>query len=101
MYVAVCEITLRLPDSSSLKDKRQIVRSVLARLRNQFEISASEVDNQDIWQLTTLGQAYASGDAQHARNVIDKAIRYVEESRPDLDITGDWTDVLTVGGDQY
>jgi uncharacterized protein len=101
MYVAVCELTLHLPASASLKDKRQIVRSVLARLRNQFEISASEVDHQDTWQLTTLGLAYASGDAQHARDVIDNAVRYVEESRPDLDITGDWSDVLTVGGEHY
>ncbi len=98
MYVAVCELTLHLPASASLKDKRQIVRSVLARLRNQFEVSAAEVDHQDTWQLTTLGLVYTSGDAQHARNVIENAVRYVEESRPDLDITGEWTDVLAVGG---
>src|SRR5262245_20614452 len=97
MYVAVCELTLHLPTSASLKDKRQIVRSVLARLRNQFEVSAAEVDHQDTWQLTTLGLAYASGDALHARTVIENAARYVEESRPDLDISGDWIEVLTVG----
>ena len=97
MYVAVCELTLHLPTSASLKDKRQIVRSVLARLRNQFEVSAAEVDHQDTWQLTTLGLAYASGDAHHARSVVENAVRYVEESRPDLDISGDGIEVLTVG----
>jgi uncharacterized protein len=87
MFTAIGRVTLHLPDSGSLKDKRQVVRSVLARLRNQFEVAAAEVDRQDSWQIAVLGIAYVSGDASHAEEVLDHAIRYVEDSRPDLAVT--------------
>lgn len=87
MFVAICRVTLYLPASQSLKDKRQVVRSLLARLRNQFEVSAAEVDNQDLRQLATLGLSYVSGNAQHAEEVLDHAARYIEESRPDVEIS--------------
>lgn len=96
MYLAVCQMTLHIGESTSLKDKRQVVRSVLQRLRNQFEVSASEVATQDSWQLATLGIAYVSGNAQHAQEVIDHASRYVEESRPDIVVTDVQTDVFPV-----
>jgi uncharacterized protein len=87
MFTAIGRVTLHLPDSGSLKDKRQVVRSVLARLRNQFEVAAAEVDRQDSWQIAVLGIAYVSGDASHAEEVLDHAIRYIEDSRPDLAVT--------------
>jgi uncharacterized protein YlxP (DUF503 family) len=87
MIVGACQIRLHLPDSHSLKDKRQVVKSVLARVRAQFEVAAAEVDDQDVWQLATLGLTYASADAAHARSVLDRAARYIEESRPDVEIT--------------
>ncbi len=96
MYLAACQMTLHIEMSASLKDKRQVVRSVLQRLRNQFEVSASEVATQDTWQLATLGIAYVSGSAQHAQEVIDHAARYVEESRPDVVVTDVQIDVFPV-----
>ena len=94
MFVGVCEITLHLPASASLKDKRQVVRSVLARLRNQFEVAAAEVNHQDTWQLTTLGISCVSNDGEHAQTVLENAVRYIEESRPDVDVTDVHLDVL-------
>ena len=47
MYVAACRVSLYLPASESLKDKRQVVRSLLQRLRNTFEVAAAEVEEQD------------------------------------------------------
>jgi uncharacterized protein YlxP (DUF503 family) len=96
MYVAVCRMTLHIGTSASLKDKRQVVRSVLARVRNQFEVAAAEVDTQDTWQLATLGMSAVSGSAQHAQEVIERAARYVEESRPDVAVTDVQIDVLPV-----
>ncbi len=96
MYVATARLTLRLFDSSSLKDKRQVTRSVLARLREKFDISAAEVGAHERWNLAELGLACVSGDAQHALDVIDRAIHYVEESRPDLEIADVATEVVTV-----
>lgn len=87
MFVGVCRVTLHLPASQSLKDKRQVVRSLLARLRNQFEVAAAEVADQDLRQLATLGLSYVSGDAQHAEEVLDHAARYIEATRPDVEIS--------------
>lgn len=87
MFVGACRIRLHLPGSQSLKDKRQVVKSVLARVRAQFEVAAAEVDDLDSWQLATLGLACATNDARHAQDVLEHAARYIEESRPDIEIT--------------
>jgi uncharacterized protein len=96
MHVATAHITLRLFDSASLKDKRQVVRSILARARNQFEVSAAEVGSQDIWNLAEIGVACVSGESSHALDVIEEVIRSIESSRPDVEITQSATDVITV-----
>jgi uncharacterized protein YlxP (DUF503 family) len=96
MFVGVARITLHLPASQSLKDKRQVVRSLLARLRNQFEVAAAEVESQDRRQLAVLGLAYVSGDARHAEEVLDHAARYIEATRPDVEITDLQIEVVPV-----
>jgi len=96
MYVATAHITLRLFDSGSLKDKRQVVRSILTRARNQFDVAAAEVGSQDIWNLSEIGIAYVSGDSGHALDIVERVIRSIETSRPDLEITEAATDVVSV-----
>ncbi|HEY7834710.1 MAG TPA: DUF503 domain-containing protein [Ktedonobacterales bacterium] len=87
LYVGACAIRLHLPDSHSLKDKRQVVKSVLAKVRDRFEIAAAEVDDLEVWQMATLGLACASNDAAHAEEILQHAARYIEESRPDVEVT--------------
>jgi len=96
MYVATAHITLRLFDSASLKDKRQVIRSILARARNQFEVAAAEVGSQDMWNLATLGIACVSGDSGHALKVVEGVIQAIETSRPDVEITQASTDVIAI-----
>jgi uncharacterized protein YlxP (DUF503 family) len=93
MYVAVCLVRCHLPLSQSLKDKRQVVKSILARVRGQFEVAAAEVADQEIWQLASLGISCVSGDAGHARALLENVVRYIEESRPDIEITDVQVDV--------
>lgn len=96
MYVATAHITIHLFASDSLKDKRQVLRSVLARARNQFELSAAEVGSQGLWNQAEIGLAFVSGKAAHAAEVIEHAIRSIESSRPDIEITQADTDILTI-----
>ncbi len=96
MYVATAQVTMRLFESHSLKDKRQVTRSVLARLRDKFDVSAAEVGGQGSWNLAQLGLAGVSGDAQHAREVIERAIQYIEQTRPDIELSDVVTDVITL-----
>ena len=91
--------TLRLPESASLKDKRQVVRSVMQRVRNKFEISIAEVANNDVWQLATLGAACVANDARHCEDVLREVIDYVRESRLDAEILDVETDVISMDGD--
>ncbi|GHO75613.1 hypothetical protein KSD_33840 [Ktedonobacter sp. SOSP1-85] len=85
---------MHLPGCHSLKEKRQIVKSVVTRVRNQFSVAIAEVEELDRWQITKIGISYVSNDAQHAREVLDHARRYIEETRPDILITHAETEVF-------
>ena len=87
MVIGVCRVTLHLPASHSLKDKRQVVRSLLARLRNRFDLAVAEVDDQDRWQIATLGLACVSSSASVVDEVLTHALNYIEETRLDAMVT--------------
>jgi len=55
LNVALCVIEVHLPGVASLKEKRQVLRSLKDRLREHFNVSVAEVDHQDLWQRATLG----------------------------------------------
>ena len=79
MIVLVGEVQLYLPESRSLKDKRQVLKSLKDRLHNRFNVSVAEVDHSELWQRSTLALAVVSIGMDHADEVISKAIRYIEE----------------------
>ncbi|MCD6497304.1 MAG: DUF503 domain-containing protein [Deltaproteobacteria bacterium] len=79
MLVAVAKVELYVPESHSLKAKRQVVRKVLDRVRARFKISAAEVGSQDLWQKAELGFAYVTSDRSHGESVIRKVTRFVED----------------------
>ena len=80
MHIQSAKLTFRIPHATSLKDKRSICRSLLDRLRHKFNVSASEVDAQDVHQKLVVGISLVSGNAAHAQNCLDEIIRYAEES---------------------
>ena len=96
MFVGACRVTLHIPMSQSLKDKRQVVRSLLQRLRNEFGVASAEVEAQDRRQLAVLGLASVSGESGHAEEILDKAVRYIEESRPDVEVSDVYIDVMPI-----
>lgn len=79
MQVAAIQMTLMAPDARSLKDKRQIVRSVLDQTRRRFNVSIAEVDAQDLYQRIVFGLAVVSTTATHARAMLDEIIRFIED----------------------
>ena len=87
MVIAVCEITLHLPACHSLKEKRQVIKSLMARVRHQFEVAIAEVEENDRWQIAKIGVSYVSNSGQHANEVLGHVQRYLEETRPDLIIS--------------
>lgn len=78
MLIASCEIKLYLPGASTLKDKRQIVKSLLQKSRNKFNFSAAEIDAQDYIQTAVLGVAVVGSDYKYLQSVMDKYLDFVE-----------------------
>ena len=72
MRVGTLEVVLRIAGAASLKDKRQVVRSLVTTARNKFNISVAEVDDLDNWKQATIGVACVSNDIQHVNEVLDK-----------------------------
>ncbi len=80
MIVGVCQISLSLPGVASLKAKRSIVRKVLDRTANRFNVSVAEVGQQDAHRRALLGFAVVSGDRRHANSMLDSIAEFVEGS---------------------
>jgi uncharacterized protein YlxP (DUF503 family) len=73
MVVGVMRLTLYLPENHSLKGKRQVLRSIKARVRDKFNVSIAESDCHDMWQRAELGICQVGSD----RGFVDSALREV------------------------
>jgi len=78
MYTAGAKLSFYIPHADSLKDKRQVCRSVIDKSRKRFNASIAEVDTQDVHQVLTIGVAVVSGDAGHAQNCLNEIIHFME-----------------------
>jgi uncharacterized protein YlxP (DUF503 family) len=96
MVVGVMHLSLALPTSESLKAKRQVVKSVIARVRNQFNVAAAEVDTLDHRQLATLGFSCVSTDRCHAEQLLAKVLAYIENTRLDAEVTDYSVEIISV-----
>jgi uncharacterized protein YlxP (DUF503 family) len=94
MVIGVARVTLHLPASQSLKDKRQVVKSLLAQVQRQFQIAAAEVDEQDQWQVGVLGLACISTSPRHADEVIAHAINFLTSRLVDADLLDYETEII-------
>ncbi len=95
MITGICRIRLHLPGNESLKEKRRIVKSMLARVRNQFNVSIAETDDLDLWQMATLGMSCVSNSHHHADEIITKAVNYIEQCYPELEIVEQETEIIS------
>ena len=77
--VLACEVQLHLPESRSLKDKRQVVTSLKDRIHRRFSVSVAEVEHNEMWQRSTLGMAVVSTATDHANEVLSKTVNMIEQ----------------------
>lgn len=92
--IGVCEIELHIPEATSLKGKRSVVKSMLTRLHNTFNVSVAEVEHQDLWQSAVIGLAVVSNSAAHAQQTINQILTWIETHYPQVYITRQKTEVL-------
>ena len=84
MRVGVWRVRLRLPGNRSLKGKRQVLRSIMGRVRSRFDVAIAEVEDQDLWQIGTLGVAYVANEVAHVNEVLSKVMAYIGEVARDV-----------------
>jgi uncharacterized protein len=98
MWVGALELDVLLGDVHSLKEKRSVVRPVVAELRRRFEVSAAEAGHQDLHRRALLGICLVAGDAGHVTEVLDRCERLVA-ARPELELLSARRRMLGPGDD--
>ena len=86
MNVGICRISLRLPENQSLKGKRRVLKSITTRVANKFNVAVAEVDDEDRWQLATIGICCVSNNGRHTNEVMSKIVDFIVKSRFDVEI---------------
>lgn len=96
MNVGTCRVRLRFPENLSLKGKRQILKSVTTRLRSKFNVSVAEVDDNELWQVATLGICCVSNNKRYTNEVLSKAVDFIVNGRFELEILDYEIEILPV-----
>ncbi len=86
IHVGVARLELHIPENGSLKTKRMVVKSVVQRVRNRFNVAVAEVDTHDVWQVATLGIVCVSDDRRHANEMMSKVVAFIESERLDAEV---------------
>lgn len=79
MVLGALVVSLYLPESHSLKDKRRIVKSLIDRVRRKFNASVAEVDCLDLWQRTELAIAVVGKEPSHVSCVLQSISAFIEQ----------------------
>ncbi|WP_160680268.1 DUF503 domain-containing protein [Clostridium sp. C8-1-8] len=80
MIVGTAEVTIRIPWSQSLKEKRMVSRSLIQKIKNKFNVSISEVEHQDNHKLLVLGLATVSNSTSHVNKSLDEVVNFIYDN---------------------
>src|SRR5258706_5964328 len=89
MIVGACVVELHVEAAQSLKAKRGVIRSIVRRVRNRFNLAVTEIGGQDTWQYAALGLAAAGAGATSVRSVLERAGDFIEELHLARVLSGD------------
>jgi hypothetical protein len=78
MVVGVCRISLGIPDTGSLKGKRSVVKRIIGRTQQKFNVAIAEVDDLDLWRRATLGFAVVGNEQPFVNSMVDKILDFIE-----------------------
>ena len=81
MIIGVLTIELDLPEAFSLKDKRMVLNRIRDRVRQKFNVSIAEVDENDVWNRAVLAVVTVSNQQQFCNQVLSQVVNLVEECR--------------------
>jgi len=95
MHVGTCKIKLFLPMNHDLKGKRRIVKSLTTQIRLKFNVSVSEIENNELWQIATIGIAVISNKILILNQTFDHIFSFIESSNHDINIISNDIDIIT------
>lgn len=78
MIIGTCMVELYLPENCSIKGKRRVVKSILTRVKNKFNVSAAEIDDNDKWQKIKLGFSVVSNDNKLVNSTLNNLVDFIE-----------------------
>ena len=80
MVVGVVKVSLHIPETRSLKGKRQVVKRLIQRVNGRFKnLAVSEVADQDLWQKAVIGISAVGPDSRFINSLLDKVLDYIED----------------------
>ena len=79
MVVGTCRLDLLISENNSLKGKRRILKRIIERVKNKFNVSIAEVGNHDLWQSAQIGFCMVANDKRFVNSALDKIIYFIEE----------------------
>ncbi len=84
MVIGSIVLDLYIPHAGSLKEKRMVVRSLKEKLKSKFNVSVSEVGNQDLWQSANIAVVFVSPEKKQTEKIMQSIINFVETNFPDI-----------------
>jgi uncharacterized protein YlxP (DUF503 family) len=78
MIVGICHLDVIIPENHSLKGKRQVIKRIIDRVRNRFNISIAEVGDNELWQRSQLGISLVGNDRRFVNSYLDRVVNFIE-----------------------
>jgi hypothetical protein len=94
MSIGLLILLVQIPGCRSLKEKRSRLKPLLVRLRKEFNISAAEVDHNDIWQNSVIACSIVSNNKNYTRKQLQKIVPWIETNRPDICVIDESIELL-------
>ena len=78
MVIGICHLDLLIRENNSLKGKRRILKKIIERVKNKFNVSIAEVGNHDLWQSSQIGFCMVGNDRRFINSALDKIVLFIE-----------------------
>ncbi len=78
MIVGVCHLDVIIPANRSLKGKRQVIKKIIDRVKNRFNISIAEVGDNELWQRSQLGMSLVGNDRKFVNSYLDRVVNFID-----------------------
>ncbi|MFA5309638.1 MAG: DUF503 domain-containing protein [Dehalococcoidales bacterium] len=96
MNIGVAKVSLRIPENTDLKGKRQVIKSIIGRVKSRFDVAVAEVDDNDMWQQAVIGICCISNDKRHSNEVLSKVVSFIVNGRFDVELLDYSTEMIEV-----